>query len=81
MNKPKALYIGLSAGGVFAAAATMAGLLLEKKITEYATMAAVSYVLSTVGFLFLVGWTFFRGDLDDVEAPKQKVLDAEADEK
>jgi len=43
-------------------------------------LAAGSYILSTIGFLFLVGWTFFRGDLNDVEAPKHRVLKAETDD-
>nr|HNI57774.1 hypothetical protein [Elusimicrobiota bacterium] len=66
-SKSKAVWVALIASGLFAAVVMMVGLLWQKKVTEYATLAAGSYILSTIGFLFLVGWTFFRGDLDDVE--------------
>ncbi|HMU75155.1 MAG TPA: hypothetical protein PKB12_10665 [Elusimicrobiota bacterium] len=79
-SKSKAVWVALIASGLFAAVVMMLGLLWQKKVTEYAKLAAGSYILSTIGFLFLVGWTFFRGDLNDVEAPKHRVLKAETDD-
>lgn len=70
-------FIVLVTLGVFATGATLIGLVMERRFVEYSVLTAFGYLLSTIGFLFLVGWTYFKGHLADVEAPKNKVLIAE----
>jgi hypothetical protein len=71
----------ISVLGVFSTVGTLAGLVIEKKLTTYAAVSALGFTLATMGFLFLVGWAYFKGDLNNVEAPKNRVLRAEWDEK
>lgn len=78
--KSKVLIVILSSFGLFGVCSTLLGLIADKKLESYALIAAVGYLASSLGFLFLVGWTFFSGHLEDVEAPKHKVLLAERDE-
>ncbi len=80
MTPAKWALLVLTGLGVFATIGTLAGFVLEKNLTGYAWAAALGYLLSTVGFLFLVGWTYCKGHLEDVEAPKHKVLSAENDD-
>ena len=62
---------------LFAICATIAGLLMERRLKAYALLTAIGYTLSALGFLSLAGWAFARGHFRDVEAVKNKVLDAE----
>ncbi len=69
---------GLLAGlALFAICATIAGLLMEHRLKAYALLTAIGYTLSALGFLSLAGWAFVRGHFRDVEAVKDKVLEAE----
>ncbi len=62
---------------LFAICATIAGLLMERRLKDYALLTAIGYTLSALGFLSLAGWAFARGHFRDVESVKNKVLDAE----
>ncbi len=69
----------MTALGVFATAATLIGVITEKRLEAYGTAAALGYLCATIGFLFLIGWTYMKGHMKDVEAPKHKVLEAESE--
>jgi protein-S-isoprenylcysteine O-methyltransferase Ste14 len=73
-------FVVMTVLGVFATGATLIGVLTEKRLEAYGMITALGYLSATIGFLLLVGWTYFKGHLKDVESPKHKVLLAESED-
>lgn len=51
----------------------------EGEMPGFAFATVVSYFIVTLGFLCLAGWAFFRGHYHDLEEPKRRLLQSEAE--
>ena len=44
---------------------------------ESFTLVVIARLLTIIGFLFIIGWAFFRGFFKDIEKPKTDLLELE----
>ena len=49
------------------------------ELPGFAVATVVSYFLATMGFLCLAVWAFLRGHYHDIEEPKLRLLETEAE--